>query len=166
MQIVKVIRGVKYTFEVPFNQEIAQSIAQSYDGYRIEALTSAYSTQLYKVNTSAFLPKERKLIGTLVYDNEIDVLTLYKFIDEKKHKFLKYESFGVNNEIISRLRAKDQLLISNGQVNFRISVRKALVEGKYMQFDKYEKQLFIPVEAFKQNEVKKTKKKTKKVKKS
>ena len=156
MQIVKVINGKEYTIEIPFNQEIGHSIAQSYVGYKIEAKTKAYSTQLYKVNTSAFLPKETKLIGTLIYDNQTDILTLYKYIDEKKHKFLKYESFGVNNEIISRLRAKDQILISNGDINFKISVRKAITVGKYMQFDKYEKQLFIPIDEFKQKEIKKS----------
>lgn len=164
MQIVKVIKGIKYTIEVPFNQEIAHSMAQSYNGYRIEAITEAYSTKLYKVNTSAFLPKETKLIGSLVYDTETDTITLYKYVDNNIHKFLKADSYGINNEIISRLRAKDKILISDGKTNYKISVRKALSVGQYLQFDKYEKQLFIPISEFKTSEVKKRQKR--KVKKS
>lgn len=155
MQIVKVIRGIEYTYEIPFNQEVAHGMAQSYDGYRIEAITQAYTTKLYKVNTSAFLPKERKLIGSLVYDTDTDTITLYKFVDNDLHKFLKGDCYGINNEIISRLRAKDRVLISDGKVNYKISVRKALTVGKYMQFDKYEKQLFIPIDAFKHVVIKK-----------
>lgn len=157
MQIKKVIRGVEYTFEIPFNQEIAKTMEQSYYGYRIVSKTAGYSTQLFKVNTSEFLPKETKLIGTLIYDIDIDLITLYKYVDESVHKFIKSDSFGVNNEVISRLRAKDQILISNGKVNYKMSVRKALTVGKYMQFDKYEKQLFIPISEFKQTEIKKRK---------
>lgn len=159
MQIKKVIRGVEYTFEVPFNHEIGQSIAQSYYGYKIEAETTAYSTKLFKVNTSAFLPDERKCIGTLVYDNEKDTLTLFKHVDNSIHKFLKSDSYGINNETVSRLRAKDRILIEDGKFLYSISVRKALTVGKYMQFDKYEKQLFVPISEFKQIETKKRRKK-------
>ena len=159
MQIKKVIRGIEYTFEVPFNHEIGQSIAQSYFGYKIEAETTAYATKLYKVNTSAFLPNERKCIGTLVYDNDKDTITLYKHVDNNIHKFLKSESYGINNEIVSRLRAKDRILIEDDNFFYSISVRKALTVGKYMQFDKYEKQLFVPITEFKQIETKKRRKK-------
>ena len=155
MQIKKVKNGITYTYEIPFNQEIAHGMAQSYDGYRIEAITQAYSTKLYKVNTSAFLPKERKLIGTLVYDCDTDTITLYKFVDNDIHKFLKADSYGINNEIISRLRAKDRIFISDGKINYIISVRKALAVGKYLQFDKYERQIFIPISEFKHVIIKK-----------
>lgn len=150
MKVKKVINGIEYEFEIPFNQEIAGSICQSYYGYKITSETSGYTTKLYKVNTSAFLSKETKMIGTLIYNYENDYLTLYKHVNEDKHKFLKFESFGVNNEVISRLRANDQILISNGEIMFKISVRSALKFGKYLQFDKYEKQLFIPLDKFKQ----------------
>ena len=33
MQIKKVIKGIEYTYEIPFNQEIAHGMAQRYDGY-------------------------------------------------------------------------------------------------------------------------------------
>lgn len=156
MKVIKVINGKEYEFEIPLNQELASSITQSYYGYRIEDKTSGYHTELYKVNTSAFLHKETKLIGTLVYNVNMDQITLYKFVDMTKHKFIKSDSFGVNNEIISRLRPRDRIFISNGEVNYIISVRKALTVGKYMQFDKYEKQLFIPIEEFKAKDVKKS----------
>ena len=151
MKITKIINGIEYEFEIPFNQEIAKSICQNYYGYKITSKTAGYTTQLFRVNTSAFLEKETKLIGTLVYDTEKDILTLYKFVDNEKHKFIKADSYGVNNEIISRLRAKDRLFISDGKINYTISIRKALTVGKYLQFDKYEKQIFIPIEEFKQN---------------
>lgn len=150
MKITKVINGIEYEFEIPFNQEIAGSICQSYYGYKITSETSGYTTRLYKVNTSAFLPKETKLIGTLIYNFEKDCLTLYKHVNDDKHKFLEFESYGINNEIVSRLRANDQILISNGETMLKISVRNALKVGKYMQFDKYERQLFIPLDKFKQ----------------
>lgn len=157
MQITKTIRGTEYVFEIPFNQLIAKSMANSYYGYRIEDVTEAYSTKLYRVNTSEFLPKETKLIGTLIYEADIDRITLYKFVDMTKHKFEKTESFGINNEVISRLRPKDRVFISNGKQNYIISIRKALTVGKYLQFDKYEKQLFVPISEFKLSEVKKKK---------
>lgn len=149
MKVIKTINGKDYEFEIPFNQEIANSISQLYYGYRIENKTCGYVSKLYKINTSAFLPKETKLIGTLIYNPEQDKLTLFKQVDESKHKFLKYESFGINNEIISRLRAQDSILISNGIDMYKISIRKALSVGKYLQFDKYEKQLFIGIKEFK-----------------
>lgn len=155
MKVTKIINGIEYEFEIPLNQELGSSMAQSYYGYKIQAKTNGYHTELYKVNTSAFLPKETKLIGTLIYNIDIDQITLYKFVDMTKHKFIKSDSFGVNNEIISRLRPKDRIFISNGEVNYIISVRKALTVGKYLQFDKYEKQLFIPIEEFKVKDVKK-----------
>lgn len=150
MKVTKVINGIEYEFEIPFNQEIAGSICQSYYGYKITSETSGYTTRLYKVNTSAFLPKETKLIGTLIYNFEKDCLTLYKHVNDDTHKFLKFESYGINNEIVSRLRANDQILISNDETMLKISVRNALKVGKYMQFDKYERQLFIPLEKFKE----------------
>ena len=158
MKIKMVKDGIEYTYEVPFNQEIGQSIAQSYYGYRIEAETTAYSTKLYKVNTSAFLPKERKLIGTLVYDYEKDWLTLYKHVNNDINKFIKAESYGINNEIIGKMRSSDKIIIEDGKFLYSISVRKALTVGKYMQFDKYEKQLFVPISEFKQTELKKRRK--------
>ena len=155
MKVTQKIRGKEYEIEIPLNQVMANSMVQRYVGYRIAAITEAYSTRIYKVSTSAYLPGETKLIGTLVYDNEKDQVTLYKFVDMEKHKFIKMESFGINNEVISRMRAKDRIFISNGKINFIISVRKALSVGKYIQFDRYEKQLFIPIEEFRQKEIKK-----------
>lgn len=155
MNIKKFINGIEYEFEIPLNQELGNLMAQSYYGYRIETKTNGYHTELYKINTSAFLPKETKLIGILIYNVGIDQITLYKFVDMTKHKFIKSESFGVNNEIINRLRPKDRIFISNGECNYIISVRKALTVGKYMQFDKYEKQLFIPIKEFKIKDIKK-----------
>lgn len=149
MKVTKIINGIEYEFEIPFNQEIAKSICQSYYGYKIISKTKGYSTELYKVNTSIFLENEIKLIGTLIYNTEKDILTLYKFVNNNIHKFIKSDSYGINNEIISRLRAKDQIFISDGNTNYKISVRKALTVGKYLQFDKYEKQIFIPIKEFK-----------------
>lgn len=153
MRITKEIHGCKYEIEIPFNQEVAKSMEQNYYGYKIVSKTAAYSTKLYKVNTSAFLPNETKLIGTLVYDIDGDILTLYKFVDMNIHKHIKSDSFGVNNEVISRLRPRDCILISDGERNYKMSVRKALTVGKYMQFDRYEKQLFIPISEFQVKEL-------------
>jgi len=149
MQITKEINGREYTFEVPQNHIIAKDIAKSYDGYRIEFTTDCYTSKLFMVNTSAFLPKERKLIGTLRYNPETEIVTLVKFVDDEIHKFLKMESYGINNEIIKHLRPCDQILIVAGKAKFKISVNKAIKVGQYLHFNKYELQLFIPISEFK-----------------
>lgn len=150
MQITKEINGMEYTFEVPLNHIVATDIAKSYDGYRIEHNTECYISKLFKVNTSAFLPKERKLIGTLKCNPETEIITLIKYVDDDVHKFLKTEAYGINNEIIKHLRPCDKILIVAGKSKFTISVSKALKVGQYLHFSKYELQLFIPISEFKQ----------------
>ena len=149
MQIKKTIKGIEYTFEVPLNMIIAQDIAKSYDGYRIEQETNCYTSNLYKVNTSVFLPKERKLIGRLLYNPNYDYITLYKFVNDDIHKFLKSDAYGINNEIIKHLRTCDKIMIRSKDNKYTISVAKALKVGQYLHFDKYELQLFIPIKEFK-----------------
>lgn len=148
MRITKKINGIEYEFEIPLNHIIAKDIARSYDGYRIEQISECYSSFLYKVNTSAFLPKERKLIGRLKYNPSTDNITLIKFVDDNIHKFLKAEAYGINNEIIKHLRPCDKILINANKTKYIISIAKALKVGQYLHFDKYELQLFVPIKEF------------------
>lgn len=149
MQITKNINGHDYTFEVPENYIVAEEISGTYDGYKLTQETCCYCSRIFKKETSEFSGKEVKHIGTLIYNPDSSKITLHKFVDDAEHKFIKGQSYGINNEIIKRLRTFDRILIENKKNYFEIPVAKALKIGNYLHFDKYELQLFIPIEEFK-----------------
>lgn len=159
MQITKEINGHEYTFEVTQNWLAAHDIAKCYDGYKIFHCTSCYCSKLYLQNTSVFEEnKEPKLIGTLIYNPDTERMILYKKVSDEEHKFIKGQSYGINNEIIKHLRTFDKIIIDNSSNRFEISVAKAIKVGEYLHFNKYELQLFIPIEEFKMTDIKKNKK--------
>lgn len=160
MQITKEVNGHEYTFEVPENWIIAEEIKGNYDGYKIIQETSCYCSKLFRVNTSAFLEKEVKQIGMLCYNPDTEKVTLFKFVNDEEHRFEKGQMYGINNEIIKHMRTFDRIVIENKTHKFEISVAKAVKVGQYLHFDKYELQLFIPIDEFKTTEkkVKKNKK--------
>lgn len=149
MQITKVINGHEYTFEVPQNAITAKEICRSYDGYKIECEISCNTTWFYKINTGFTVDKTPKMIGQLSYNPETERMTLYKFVDDEKHRFEASVSYGINNEIIKHMRVFDRIVISNKTNRFEISVAKAIKVGQYLHFDKYELQLFVPISEFK-----------------
>lgn len=150
MQITKNIKGIEYTFEVPQNWMVAEEIKGNYDGYKLTHDTNCYCSKIYKTNTSFYEDKKVKNIGTLIFNPETERITLYKYVNDEEHKFLKSQSYGINNEIIKHLRTFDKIIIENNKSKYLISVSKALKVGQYLHFDKYELQLFIPISEFKQ----------------
>lgn len=148
MEIKKIINGHEYTFEVPQNFIVAEEIKGNYDGYKIIHETNCYSSTLYKANTNFYEKKKMQNIGILVFNPETEKITLHKFVNDAEHKFLKSQSYGINNEIIKHLRTFDNIIIHNKKDKFFISVSKALKVGQYLHFDKYELQLFIPISEF------------------
>ena len=158
MQVIREINGHQYEFEVPENWIIAEEMKGVYNGYKLSHETSCYSSKIYKTNTSEFSDKETKNIGTLLFNPDTERITLYKFVNDEIHRFETGDAYGVNNEIIKRLRTFDRILIENKTNYFEISVAKAVKVGQYLHFDKYELQLFIPISEFKVKDKKKQKK--------
>ena len=146
MQIKKVINGYEYEFEVPDNMIIAKSICKSYLGYKIEQKTEGYHTQLFMIASGQ---KDKKLIGTLIYNPKTENIILYKHINPQEHIHIKSKSFGINNEIIKNLRTSDKIVIDDGKDKYTISVANALKKGQYLHFTAFELQLFVPIENFK-----------------
>ena len=146
MQIKKIINGYEYEFEVSDNIILAKSICKNYLGYKIEQKTEGYHTQLFMIEAGQ---KDKKLIGTLIYNPKTENIILYKHINPQEHIHIKSKSFGINNEIIKNLRTSDKIVIDDGKDKYTISVANALKKGQYLHFTAFELQLFVPIENFK-----------------
>jgi hypothetical protein len=159
VQIKKEINGREYTFEVGRNYIVMESIRGDKGHYKIGHRYDGSTSQiLFKSNTEQDVIK---VIGWLLYDFEKDIITYRKYISESVHEYHKTNSLGVNWEVISNLCPKDiiKIIVDNGkkQVVHTISVSKALKyqDFRYYKTQGYEKQLLIPIEAFKQKEISK-----------
>jgi len=152
-----------YDFYTNRAYEIAQKIAGEYDGYVLGWKAEGYNATIYFKSKNHFRSGELKNIGTLCFDPKTENITYYKvgFV-ETEHKFKKAESLGVCWDILRKLTPDDWILIQEKTKSgllkrYSMSVRMALtfaVEENFMQFKEqgFEKQLFIPEEAFKISE--------------
>ena len=160
--------GKTYEYETGRNFTIAEQIKGDYVGYKLGHTTDGYVSSIYFKNNGYFEDKEKKHIGSLMYNPDTDIVTYYKRVQQAKHEFHKSESFGINNEILSNLCPKDRIVIiecvGTKKNVYSISVRKAISVASYMTFKNYEKQAFIQKSEFKSKETAEKKKRAKSAK--
>lgn len=149
MLVKKEINGHIYEFELLDNAIIANKIKGRYLGYNLTQFTEGCVSKIYMQETGCMSSGKKKCIGTLIYNQDKEKITLYKNVNPKEHLHIKSNSYGVNSEIIKNLRTSDGIIIDDKKNKYYISVAKALKVGQYLHFNAYELQLFIPIEQFK-----------------
>ena len=159
MEEIRIINGLKYTFEVTENEVLARQISGEYDGFKICHVSDGYSTKFFKVFNG-----EKKQIGTLYYNYDNGKFSLWKFINPKTHIMNKTQELGVNGAIFAKLRVGDYIYFKIGEKLYKIRVEKAIKTGNYKNFVyggyNSELQFFIPIQELKEIETaKKTRKK-------
>lgn len=142
--------------------EAALKIRGDYGGYSLSCQFEGKNATIYFKTNNVFSSDRRlKNIGTLVYNQEKDLITYCKYgFVESAHKYNKTESLGICWDILQHLSASgDQVLITEkgkaGAIKkYSISVCKALRMAtpenfKHFQAQGFEKQVLIPKEEFK-----------------
>lgn len=142
--------------------EVALKIKGDYLGYRLSCSFENKSATIYFQSTNAFNSDKRvKNIGTLVYNEQKDIVTYCKYgFVEETHKYNKTESIGLCWDILQHLSASgDCILITekgkSGKIKkYSISAFKALrfstpENFKHFRQQGYEKQVLIPKSEFK-----------------
>lgn len=147
-----------YDFYTNRAYEIAQKIKGDYDGYSLDWKVSGYNAEIIFRSKSHF-NKEQKHIGTLCFDPKTENITYYKVgFKESEHKFKKSNGLGLCWDILKHLTPVDWILIQEKTKEacikrYSMSVRKALTFAteenfNYFKDQGFEKQVFIPEEAF------------------
>ena len=161
----KIINGYEYCVYGYPNALLAQNITRLYDGYFLKTEVKDNVTNIFWQSGNYFKPK-LKYIGKVVYDLSSDTMTYIKYgFKQELHEFHKDNSFGLNWDVIRELRAKDYVRIEEptikprGKNIYTISVSKLLEHKTFRHFkaEGYEKQVFVPIEDFKMEFVKSTK---------
>ena len=145
-------------YEVGRNYDIGEQLKKDYGQYKLGVCQNGFRTDILFKSNNYFESDKVKNIGTLVYDNENDIITYLKYINDS-HIMKVNNSIGLNFDVVQNLAVKDKIRIvqkSEKEIIYRtISVRKALTYENYKQFKTqgYERQIFIPVEEFKSKTV-------------
>lgn len=71
-----------------------------------------------------------------------------KTIDEYPHVMHKLDSIGFNKMLIERARNFSEIAVKMNGTVLRTTREKVLKEGQEQQYDKYETQLFLPIDQF------------------
>lgn len=142
--------------------EVALKIKGDYVGYKLLCSFEEKNATIYFQTTNVFNSDKRiKNIGTLVYNEEKDIITYCKYgFVESAHKYNKTDSLGLCWDILHSLSHEgDQILITekgkSGKIKkYSMSVLKALrfstpENFKHFQAQGYEKQVLIPKSEFK-----------------
>lgn len=163
VKLVKEIDGKEYIYEVGRNYIIMEAIKGDKGHYKIGHKYDGITSTIY-FKSNNYLDNEPKIIGQLLYDFDTDIITYRKYIKQATHEYHKTNSLGLNWEIVSNLCPKDyiKIIVDTGdkKIVHTISVSKALKfqDFRYYKMQGYEKQIFIPIEEFRQKELEQKKK--------